>query len=246
MSNLINLSFKNAKSENRPALLTFTVAGDNTKKKSLEILKSISNSADICELGFPHNTPIGDGGQIQTSSYRAIKNGITMSGVFEIIKKFKNSNLSKPVILMGYYNMIYQYGENKFIQRSKNSGVDGVIVVDLPWPENKSFAKKCKKKKISFIQLISPTTSLKRAKKIIKDSHDMVYYISMLSTTGGKLKVSTKKIMKNYGKIKKIDPKKNYVIGFGITEKTISGLKSADGLVVGSAICKKITESINR
>ena len=148
MSNLINLSFKNAKSENRPALLTFTVAGDNTKKKSLEILKSISNSADICELGFPHNTPIGDGGQIQTSSYRAIKNGITMSGVFEIIKKFKNSNLSKPVILMGYYNMIYQYGENKFIQRSKNSGVDGVIVVDLPWPENKSFAKKCKKKKL--------------------------------------------------------------------------------------------------
>ena len=84
MSNLINLSFKNAKSENRPALLTFTVAGDNTKNKSLEILKSISNSADICELGFPHNTPIGDGGQIQTSSYRAIKNGITMSGVFEI------------------------------------------------------------------------------------------------------------------------------------------------------------------
>ena len=246
MSNLINLSFKNAKSENRPALLTFTVAGDNTKKKSLEILKSISNSADICELGFPHNTPIGDGGQIQTSSYRAIKNGITMSGVFEIIKKFKKSFFLKPVILMGYYNMIYQYGENKFIQRSKNSGVDGVIVVDLPWPENRSFAKKCKKKKISFIQLISPTTSLKRAKKIIKDSHDMVYYISMLSTTGGKLKISTKKIMNNYRKIKKINPKKNYVIGFGITEKTISKLKKADGLVVGSAICRKITESIHR
>ena len=246
MSNLINLSFKNAKSENRPALLTFTVAGDNTKNKSLEILKSISNSADICELGFPHNTPIGDGGQIQTSSYRAIKNGITMSGVFEIIKKFKKTNLRKPIILMGYYNMIYQYGESNFIQRSKNSGVDGVIVVDLPWPENKRFAKKCKKKKINFIQLISPTTSLKRAKKIIKDSHDMVYYISMLSTTGGKLKISTKKIMNNYSKIKKINPKKNYVIGFGITEKTISKLKNADGLVVGSAICKKITESIKR
>ena len=244
MPNLINLSFKNAKSENRPALLTFTVAGDNTKKKSLEILKSISNSADICELGFPHNTPIGDGGQIQTSSYRAIKNGITMSDVFEITKKFKKSNFGKPLILMGYYNMIYQYGENKFIQRSKHSGVDGVIVVDLPWPENKSFAKKCKKKKINFIQLISPTTSLKRAKKIIRDSHDMVYYISMLSTTGGKLKISTKKIMSNYNKIKKINPRKNYVIGFGITEKTISKLKNADGLVVGSVICKKITESI--
>ena len=86
----------------------------------------------------------------------------------------------------------------------------------------------------------------KKFKKIIKDSHDMIYYISMLSTTGGKLKISTKKIINNYRKIKKINPKKNYVIGFGITEKTISRLKKADGLVVGSAICKKITESINR
>ena len=76
MASLINQAFQNAKNENRPALLTYTVAGDNTKKKSLEILKSISNYADICELGFPHNTPIADGGQIQTSAYRAIKNGI--------------------------------------------------------------------------------------------------------------------------------------------------------------------------
>ena len=76
MASLLNQAFQNAKSENRPALLTYTVAGDNTKKKSLEILKSISNYADICELGFPHNTPIADGGQIQTSAYRAIKNGI--------------------------------------------------------------------------------------------------------------------------------------------------------------------------
>ena len=90
MSSLINKAFSNAKSENRPALLTYTVAGDNTKKKSLEILKSISKYADICELGFPHNTPIADGGQIQTSAYRAIKNGIKINDVFfycKIIQK---------------------------------------------------------------------------------------------------------------------------------------------------------------
>ena len=75
-TSLINKSFQNARKENRPALLTYTVAGDSTKKKSLEILKSISNYADICELGFPHNTPIADGGQIQESSHRALKNGI--------------------------------------------------------------------------------------------------------------------------------------------------------------------------
>ena len=146
---------------------------------------------------------------------------------------------------MGYYNMIYQYGENKFLNDCKKFGVNGLIIVDLPWPENKFFAKKCKKKSICFIQLISPTTSNKRLKNIIRDSHSMLYYISMLSTTGGKLKVSPKTILLKYNKIKKINPKKHIVIGFGITEKSIKNLNKADGLVVGSAICKEITRSLN-
>ena len=245
-NSLIAKSFKNAQREKRPALITYTVAGDNTKKKSLEILKSISEYADICELGFPHNTPIADGGQIQTSAYRAIKNGIKINDVFSIVSQFKKVKKNKPIILMGYYNMIYQYNENKFINKCKKSKVDGLIVVDLPFPENKKFALKCKKKNINFIQLISPTTSKVRLKQIIKNSHDMIYYISMLSTTGGKLKVSPKKILKEYSKIKKQTKSKNVVIGFGITEKTINSLKKADGLVVGSAICKEITDSIKR
>ncbi len=246
MINKLEIAFAKTRKENRPALLTYTVAGDNTKKNSLKILKSISKFVDICELGFPHNTPIGDGGEIQTSSYRAIKNGIKMNDIFQIVKNYNRYKFSKPIILMGYYNMIYQFGENKFLEKCKNAGVSGLIVVDLPWPENKKFSKKCKKKSISFIQLISPTTSVYRMKNIIKDAHEMIYYISMLSTTGGKLKVSPKKIMRNYNKVKKINPKKNCVIGFGITKKTISSLKEADGLVVGSAICKEITKSLNR
>jgi tryptophan synthase alpha chain len=243
---LINETFENVKKENRPALLTYIVAGDYTKNKSFEILKSISNFADICELGFPHNTPIADGGQIQTSSHRAIKNGTKIKDVFKIVKDFKSSKFSKPVILMGYFNMILQYGQNKFLNDCKKNKIDGLIIVDLPWPENKKFANKCRKKSISFVQLISPTTSKNRLNSIIKDSHNMIYYISMLSTTGGKLKISPKKILKNYYKIKRINPKKNCVIGFGITDKTISKLKSADGLVVGSALCKKINESVKK
>ena len=245
-SSLINQTFKITKSENRPALLTYTVAGDDTKKKSLEILKSISRYADICELGFPHNTPIADGGPIQTSAYRALRNGIKINDIFSIAARFKKFKKNKPIILMGYYNMIYQYNENKFIKKCQKSKVDGLIVVDLPFPENKNFAKKCKKKDINFIQLISPTTSRARLKQIIKNSHDMIYYISMLSTTGGKLKVSPKKILEEYSKIKKQNSSKNVVIGFGITEKTIKSLKKADGLVVGSEICKEITNSIKK
>ncbi len=244
MLNPISAAFKKAKQENRPALLTYTVAGDSTKKQSLEILKSISKNADILEIGVPHNTPVADGSQIQTSAYRAIKNGIKTNSIFQIVKDLKKFNKFKPVILMGYYNMIFQYGENKFLNKCKISGVNGLIVVDLPWPENKDFAKKCKKKSIFFIQLLSPTTTNKRLFKIIRDSHQMSYFISMLSTTGGKLKVTPKEILKNYKKIKRINPKKDIVIGFGITEKTIKKLKSADGLVVGSAICKEITRSL--
>ena len=194
MTNSISKAFISTKKENRAALLTYTVAGDNTKKNSLKILKSISKYADICELGFPHNTPIADGGQIQTSSYRAIKNGTRIKDVFKIVKDFKSSKFSKPVILMGYFNMILQYGPNKFLKDCKKNKIDGLIIVDLPWPENKKFARKCRKKSISFVQLISPTTSKIRLNSIIKDSHNMIYYISMLSTTGGKLKVSPKKL----------------------------------------------------
>ncbi len=244
MLNPINLAFKRAKQQNRTALITYTVAGDSSEKQSLNILKTISKNVDIVEVGVPHNTPVADGSQIQTSAYRAIKNGIKINNIFKIVKEFKKFDKSKPVILMGYYNMIFQFGENKFINKCKVSGVNGLIVVDLPWPENKNFAKKCKNKSIYFIQLLSPTTTSKRLKKIIQDSHQMNYFISMLSTTGGKLKISPREILKNYRKIKKINPKKDVVIGFGITEKTIGKLKSADGLVVGSAICNEITRSL--
>ena len=247
MKSKISLVFKKCNEvEKRPALLTYTVAGDSSKKKSLEIINSISDHADIIELGFPHNTPIADGGQIQVSSHRALQNGITLPSIFEIIKSFKKKKKSKPLILMGYFNIIFQYGEINFLKNCKKVGVDGLIVVDLPWPENKKFAKNCKKYFIDFIQLLSPTTPIKRMKKIIKDSHDMIYYISMLSTTGGKLKVSPKKILKNYNIIKKINPLKKVVIGFGITTKTISSLRKADGLVVGSQLCKEITRSITK
>ena len=244
MNSKIIETFDRCRKEKRPALLTYTVAGDNTKNKSLEIIKSIAEHADIIELGFPHNTPVADGEQIQESSHRALKNDTNLNDVFKIVKDFKKSKYAKPLILMGYFNLILQYGQISFLKKCKKVGVDGLIIVDLPHPENKFFAIQCKKYFISFIQLVSPTTTKERVKKIISDSHEMVYYISMLSTTGGKLKVHPKKILENYRRIKKINPRKNLVIGFGITTKTIASLKNADGLVVGSQLCKEITRSL--
>ena len=147
---------------------------------------------------------------------------------------------------MGYLNLVLQYGKVRFLKECKKFGVDGLIIVDFPFPENKKFAKQCKRYSVNFIQLLSPTTSRKRMKEIIRNSHDMIYYISMLSTTGAKLKVSPKKILEQYKSIKRINSKKNLVIGFGITTKTISSLKNADGLVVGSQLCKEITKCLKR
>ena len=246
MKNSINDAFKIAKKENRPALISYTVCGDNTKDKSLQILNSISKDLDIAEWGIPHNCPTADGKDIQNSSYRALQNGIRLNDIFKLVKRFKKTKPFKPIILMGYYQMIFNYGEKKFIQKCKDSGVDGLIVVDLSFPDNKNFAKLCKKKSICFVQLIAPTTTVKRMREIIKYSDEMIYMISSISTTGSALKYSIKKIMKNYNIIKRINPSKNVVIGFGITEKTINSLKKADGLVVGSAICREITNSIKK
>ena len=246
MKKAIDIAFKNANKQNRPALISYTVCGDNNKKISLEILKSISKNLDIVEWGVPHNCPTADGKEIQNSSYRALKNGIKLNDIFQMVNKYKNHKDSKPLILMGYYQMIFNYGEKKFIKECKKAGVNGLIVVDLSFPDNKKFAQLCKKNSICFVQLIAPTTSTKRMKEIIKISHEMIYMISMISTRGSALKVTTKQIMKNYEIIKKVDPSKNVAIGFGITEKTIKSLRKANGLVVGSALCKEISKSIKK
>ena len=141
MKSQISLAFQKCKKESRPALLTYTVAGDNTKRKSLEILKSISEYVDILEIGFPHNAPTADGPQIQNSSYSALKNGFKLKDVFQIVKNYKRSKNAKPCILMGYYQMVYRYGERRFVKNCKQVGVNGLIIVDLPWPDNKKFAK---------------------------------------------------------------------------------------------------------
>ena len=139
MKSKIALAFEKCKKEKRPALITYTVAGDNTKNNSLKILNAISKHADILELGFPHTTPIADGGQIQGSAHRALRNGIKLKDVFQIVKKFKKTNSNKPIILMGYFNLIYQNGENNFLNNCKSAGVDGLIIVDLLGLKIKNF-----------------------------------------------------------------------------------------------------------
>ena len=238
-------AFQKIGNENRTALLTYTVGGDPNADISLEIFKSIANSgADIIECGLGHGANIGDGGAIQDSTYRALSNGIKTDDVFKIIKDFKKE-FEQNIIIMTYQNKIMSFGEDNFIKKCNESSVSGIICVDWPWPLNLDFANKCKANDLTFIQLLCPTTSDDRLKSILSDAHDVVYYISMLSTTGQKLKVGSDEIIKKFNQIKSIAPEKKCIIGFGITQDTISDFKGTDACVVGSELCRNITSSIN-
>ena len=137
------------------------------------------------------------------------------------------------------------YGEKYCIDKCVCSHVSGILCVDYPWPTNMSSSDECKKNNITFIQLLSPTTSEERLKLILNDSHDVCYYISQLSTTGSKLKVSSEEILNKFNLMKSIAPEKNFIIGFGITLDTIQSIKDVDAIVVGSALCKEISRSVN-
>ena len=224
-------------------LIVFITAGFPKKDSTKDlVLEAIKGGADMIEIGIPFSDPQADGPVIQEANEIALNNGISLLEIFEQVKEIRKQT-DVPIALMGYYNPILKMGTMDFIKKCNEIGINGLIIVDFPYPQNFEFAKKCKESNITFIQLLSPTTNEDRMKKVINDS-DMIYYISMLSTTGGMLKVAPKKILQNYNTIKRINPKKNLVIGFGITEKTISSLKSANGLVVGSMLCKIITKSL--
>ena len=227
-------------------VIPFVSGGDPNVKQSTEILKSFAkNGARILECGFNWNAPVSDGDPIQNSSYRALKNGAYIEKVFEIIKEFRKDYKEQAIILMGYYNVCLKFGENNFLKECKNVGVDGLIISDLPFPENIPFVIKCRNIGISFVQLIAPTTSNERIAKINEYADEMVYYISMLGVTGSALKNSPEDIQKKYLEIKKLcSDDKRAVIGFGITQDVIKKFKNVDGLVVGSLICKTIEKNI--
>ena len=230
----------------KSTVIPFVSGGDPDVKQSTEILKSFAkNGARIIECGFNWNAPVSDGDPIQNSSYRALKNGAYIEKVFEIIKEFRKDYKEQAIILMGYYNVCLKFGEDNFLKKCKNVGVDGLIISDLPFPENIPFVKKCRNIGISFVQLIAPTTSNERIAKINEYADEMVYYISMLGVTGSALKNSPEDIQKKYLEIKKLcSDNKRTVIGFGITQDVIKKFKNVDGLVVGSQICKTIEKSI--
>ena len=169
MSIRITKKFSQLNEHNRKALISFITAGDPSKKISEEILMLLPESGvDVIEIGIPFSDPMADGPTIQRSSQRAIKSGINLQNIIRMVKKFRKIDKNTPIILMGYFNPIYQYGIKNFFSDSHFAGVDGVIIVDLPPEENDMIFKFSQEFHIDIIRLLTPTTDKNRLKKISK------------------------------------------------------------------------------
>ena len=242
MPNLISQVFKN----NEKKLVTFVTGGDPDLETSLEIIKTIiNNGADIIEIGMPFSDPMADGPTIQLSSNRAISKGIDLENIFSLATKAKKIKNDLPIILMGYYNLILYFGIKQFVKRCKESGVDGLIIVDLQPEEDEDLINELKNNQIDLIRLITPTTNEERLKLILHNASGFLYYVSVMGITGQK-SADLNDLKKSVAFIKK-HTNLPVIPGFGIKNSTdVKNIcRIADGAVVGSSIVKIIEENLS-
>src|SRR6478752_1311241 len=180
--------FADLKLEGRPALVTYFMGGDPDYDTSLGIMKALPEAgADVIELGMPFSDPMADGPAIQMAGQRALKAGQTLKKTLQLASDFRKSDDKTPIVLMGYYNPIYIYGVEKFLDDAISAGIDGLIVVDLPPEMDDELCIPALRKGVNFIRLATPTTDDKRLPKVLENTSGFVYYVSMNGITGSAL-----------------------------------------------------------
>jgi tryptophan synthase alpha chain len=238
--------FEKLRAENRAGLVTFITAGDPDPETSFEILKSLPDAgADIIELGMPFTDPMADGPAIQEASNRALAAGMHMRKTLSLVRGFRDQDHETPIILMGYYNPIYIYGVNEFLEDARNAGVDGLIVVDLPPEEDSELCIPTVEKGLSFIRLTTPTSDDKRLPKLVQNTSGFVYYVSVAGVTGAG-SATNDQIIEAMARLRR-HTDLPIAVGFGIKTPSQAAevAREADAAVVGSAIVSKIAESLD-
>ncbi len=241
----IDARFAALKKKKRPALVTFVTAGDPDFETSQAILDDLVKAgADIIELGMPFSDPMADGPAIQASSQRALKAGQNMIKTLQMVRDFRVHDDATPIVLMGYYNPIYVYGNELFIRDAKAAGVDGLIVVDVPPEADDELCLPAVKAGLNFIRLATPTTDKDRLPAVLQNTSGFVYYVSITGITGAAAPI----VNDVHDQVKRIKAETPLpvVVGFGVRtgEQARAISKGADGVVVGSAIVSTIEKSL--
>ncbi len=236
-------TFRNLKKKRKKAFIAFVMAGDPTIEDSLEMLLNLPKiGTDLIEIGVPFTDPIADGPSIQAAGLRALEQGITLNIVLDMVQKFRETNITTPIILMGYYNPIYSMGVQHFLEKATRCGVDGLIVVDLPPEEDEELCLPAKQAGLDFIRLATPTSDDDRLKTIISNASGFIYYVSINGITGAAAP-SVSRIAPDIQKLKS-RTELPVCVGFGIKnpEIALEISRICDGIVVGSAIVDRISK----
>lgn len=242
----IDKRFAALSEEGRPAFVTFVMGGDPDFETSLNILKNLpSAGADVIEIGMPFSDPMADGPAIQLAGQRALKNGQTLAKTIELVRQFREHEADTPIVLMGYYNPIYIYGNERFLDDAASAGVDGLIIVDLPPEADDELCIPAMERGINFIRLATPTTDEKRLPTVLNNTSGFVYYVSITGITGSAAPDAQNVAVS----VERIKQKTDLpvVVGFGVRtpEQAASIAAAADGVIVGSAIVAAVENSLD-
>ena len=245
-SGRIKKRFAVLKAAGRGGLVTFLTAGDPDHETFEKILLGLPDAgADVIELGMPFSDPMADGPAIQASSLRALKAGANMGRTLDLVRSFRAQDSETPIILMGYYNPIYNYGVDAFLNDAGAAGIDGLIVVDLPPEEDEELCLPALQAGLNFIRLATPTTDDKRLPTVLRNTSGFVYYVSVLGITGTKsaAEVDIRQAVERLQRHTDLP----IAVGFGIrTPEAVCEIAStADAAVVGSAIVDKIANDLD-
>jgi len=239
----IDAKFAELKAAGKKAFVAYVMAGDPDYETSLEVVKGLPGAGvDIIELGLPFTDPMADGPTIQLAGQRALEGGMTLQRTLDMATEFRKTDDTTPIVMMGYYNPIYNRGVDKFLADAKEAGIDGLIVVDLPPEEDEELCIPAQQAGLNFIRLATPTTDDKRLPKVLTNTSGFVYYVSITGITGA----AAAQAADVAPEVRRIKAKTDLpvIVGFGIrTPETSREIASvADGAVVGSAIVAKLAE----
>ncbi|MEM9584318.1 MAG: tryptophan synthase subunit alpha [Pseudomonadota bacterium] len=227
----------------KKAFVTYVMASDPDYATSLEIVKGLpAAGVDIIELGLPFTDPMADGPTIQLAGQRALAAGMTLNKTLQMVRDFRAEDAETPIVLMGYYNPIYNHGVEAFLTDAKAAGVDGLIIVDLPPEEDNELCIPAQAAGLNFIRLATPTTDAKRLPKVLQNTSGFVYYVSITGITGA-AEASAADVAPEVARMKE-STDLPIIVGFGVktpeSAEAVAGV--ADGTVVGSAIVQKIAD----
>lgn len=236
--------FSELKAQGRKGLVPFITAGDTDPSQTLDLMHAlVRGGADVIELGVPFSDPMADGPVIQRASERALSHGMTLKHCIELVKEFRQTNSTTPIVLMGYANPIEHMGTETFVRTAKEAGVDGVLVVDYPPEECEDFAKQCRAAGIDPIFLLAPTSSQERINQVGKVAAGYIYYVSLKGVTGA-ANLDTQAVAGIIPQIRAVS-QVPIAVGFGIrdAQSAVAIGQTADAVVIGSRIVQLLEET---